>query len=181
MNIEEIVASLRQTESRSKRKLLDEAADAIEELASIVKRIPCEVDPRKEYVELDGIRLVCEEGQIVGWYRPGDGLANPVAPNMTNKKRLIDAEAFLEKMKRTRRYFDVVFDVEEMTTVDAVEVVRCRECKYWGDEDGKLQRSDGVLFARCKVHNYLLDGRHTGWCPTENDFCSYGERKEGAD
>lgn len=66
-------------------------------------------------------------------------------------------------------------------TVDAVEVVRCRECKYWGDEDGKLQRSDGVLFARCKVHNYLLDGRHTGWCPTENDFCSYGDRKEGAD
>ena len=64
-------------------------------------------------------------------------------------------------------------------TVDAVPVVRCRECKYWGDEDGKLQRSDGVLFARCKVHNYLLDGRHTGWCPTENDFCSYGE-KEGA-
>lgn len=76
MNIEEIVARLRQTESRSKRKLLDEAADAIEELAktSIFKRIPCEVEPRKEYVDLDGIRLVCEEGQIVGWYRPGDGL-----------------------------------------------------------------------------------------------------------
>ena len=62
-----------------------------------------------------------------------------------------------------------------------VDVVRCRECKYWGDEDGKLQDSDGVLFARCKIHNYLLDGRHTGWCPTENDFCSYGERKEGDD
>lgn len=61
---------------------------------------------------------------------------------------------------------------------DVVEVVRCRECKYWGDEAGELQRSDGVLFARCKVHNYLLDGRHTGWCPTENDFCSYGERKK---
>ena len=97
----------------------------------------------------------------------------------SNKMRLIDADAFLEKMKRTSRYFDVVFDVEEMPTVDAVEVLRCRECKYWGDEDGKLQGSDGVLFARCKVHNYLIDGRHTGWCPTENDFCSYGERKEG--
>ena len=69
--------------------------------------------------------------------------------------------------------------IEQAPTVDAVPVVRCRECKYWGDEDGKLQRSDGVLFARCKVHNYLIDGRHTGWCPTENDFCSYGE-KEGA-
>lgn len=70
--------------------------------------------------------------------------------------------------------------LRDALTVDAVPVVRCRECKYWGDEDGKLQRSDGVLFARCKIHNYLLDGRHTGWCPTENDFCSYGERKEGA-
>ena len=71
--------------------------------------------------------------------------------------------------------------VTNAQTVDAVEVVRCRECKYWGDEDGKLQGSDGALFARCKVHNYLIDGRHTGWCPEESDFCSYGERKEGAD
>ena len=71
--------------------------------------------------------------------------------------------------------------IKEAPAVDAVIPVRCRDCKYWGDEDGKLQRSDGVLFARCKVHNYLIDGRHTGWCPTENDFCSYGERKEGAD
>ena len=102
-----------------------------------------------------------------------------VREKMPSEKRLIDADAFLEKMKRTSRYFDVVFDVEEMPTVDAVEVLRCRDCKYWGDEAGKLQRSDGVLFARCKVHNYLIDGRHTGWCPTENDFCSYGERKDG--
>ena len=71
--------------------------------------------------------------------------------------------------------------IEKAPTIDAVPVVRCLECKYWGDESGKLQRSDGALFARCKVHNYLLDGRHTGWCPTENDFCSYGERMEGAD
>ena len=70
-------------------------------------------------------------------------------------------------------------DIKNAHTVDAVPVVRCRECKYWGDEEGKFQSSDGALLARCKVHNYLLDGRHTGWCPTENDFCSYGERKEG--
>ena len=75
----------------------------------------------------------------------------------------------------------VLEKIDEAPSIDAVEVVRCRECKYWGDEDGKLQDSDGVLFARCKVHNYLIDGRHTGWCPTENDFCSCGERKDGAD
>ena len=80
-----------------------------------------------------------------------------------------------------RAYEDAIQCVKAIPAADVVEVVRCRECKYWGDEDGKLQRSDGVLFARCKVHNYLLDGRHTGWCPTENDFFSYGERKEGAD
>ena len=74
----------------------------------------------------------------------------------------------------------IIEDLTKFPAADVVEVVRCRECKYWGDEAGELQRSDGVLFARCKVHNYLLDGRHTGWCPTENDFCSYGERKEGA-
>ena len=76
---------------------------------------------------------------------------------------------------------DLVDTFADIPAADVVEVVRCRECVHWGDESGKLPRSDGVLFARCKVHNYLLDGRHTGWCPTENDFCSYGERKEGAD
>ena len=76
---------------------------------------------------------------------------------------------------------DALHVIDSIPAADVVEVVRCRECKYWGDEDGKLQCSDGVLFARCKIHNYLLDGRHTGWCPTENDFCSYGERKEGDD
>ena len=34
--------------------------------------------------------------------------------------------------------------------LDAVPVLRCRDCKYWGDGDGKLQGSDGALFARCK-------------------------------
>ena len=68
--------------------------------------------------------------------------------------------------------------IDNAPTVDAVEIVRCRVCKHWGDEDGKLQDSDGIIFARCKLHNYLIDGRHTGWCPSENNFCSYGERKD---
>ena len=32
--------------------------------------------------------------------------------------KLIDADALLEKMKRTNRYFDVKFDIEEMQTID---------------------------------------------------------------
>lgn len=90
--------------------------------------------------------------------------------------RVVNGQSSLT-MTRSR----LIDSISKLPAADVVPVVRCRECKYWGDEDGKLQRSDGVLFARCKIHNYLLDGRHTGWCPTENDFCSYGERKEGAD
>ena len=76
---------------------------------------------------------------------------------------------------------DALHVIDSIPAADVAEVTRCRECKYWGDEAGKLQHSDGVLFARCKAHNYLIDGRHTGWCPMENDFCSYGEWKEGAE
>ena len=112
---------------------------------------------------------------------------------MSGEKRLIDANALAnriwneaERYKGTDGFVlvrrgEIGLLLDEAPVVDAVEVLRCRECKYWGDEAGELQRSDGVLFARCKVHNYLIDGRHTGWCPTENDFCSYGKRKEGAD
>lgn len=63
-------------------------------------------------------------------------------------------------------------------TVDAVPVVRCRDCKYWGDEAGVTVRADGVRFARCKVHNLCVSGKKIGWCPTEDDFCSQGERGE---
>ena len=102
--------------------------------------------------------------------------------------RLIDADRALEIVRDQRIAHPnayhltnyAILILREAPTVDAVPVVRCRDCKYWGDEDGKLQDSDGALCARCTVHNYLIDGRHTGWCPTENDFCSYGERKEGA-
>ena len=33
------------------------------------------VDERKYYVELDGINLIYEDGELVGWYRPaGDSI-----------------------------------------------------------------------------------------------------------
>ena len=73
-----------------------------------------------------------------------------VREKTASKKRLIDADAFLEKMKRTSRYFDVVFDVEDMPTVDAVEVVhgRWKEMHY---EGGIL---DGTNFDRCSICGY---------------------------
>lgn len=37
-------------------------------------------------------------------------------------KEFIDKGAFLEKMKRTPRYFDVKFDIEEMPTATEAEI-----------------------------------------------------------
>lgn len=95
-----------------------------------------------------------------------------VREKLLSEKRLIDADAFLEKMKRTSRYFDVIFDVEEMPTVDAVEVVRCRECKYhyWEQEP-----CHGKSVHYCKLPHMR------GVELFKEFFCYYGERKEGAD
>lgn len=62
---------------------------------------------------------------------------------------------------------------------DAVSIIRCKDCKHWSDNDGIHTDADGVRFARCRIHNYeTLNGLHEGWCPTENCYCSLGERKE---
>ena len=56
-------------------------------------------------------------------------------------------------------------EIEAAQTVDAVPVVRCWECKRWelhcNGKVGICQKRKGVARA--------------------NDFCSYGERKEGAE
>lgn len=52
--------------------------------------------------------------------------------------------------------------VDEQPTVDAVEVVRCKDCKsYYTDECGVMcLKSKGLMNI------------------SEDDFCSYGERKD---
>ena len=81
--------------------------------------------------------------------------------------RLIDVDAFLEKMKRTSRYFDVKFDIEEMPTIDAVTVVRCKDC---------IRRYDTDEGPMC----FLIEGKYYEYT-NENGFCDRGERKEGAE
>ena len=53
--------------------------------------------------------------------------------------------------------------------IDAVPVVRCRECKHYGTAD-----FDGNILCGCTLHSAMVD-------ITPDSFCSYGERKEGAE
>lgn len=96
---------------------------------------------------------------------------------MASEKRLIDANALKESvMKEIRHYWnegeggyylaeDVIPDIDLAPTVDAVEVVRCKDCKY---------RCNG----KDCYHPLLLSW---SWGAIRNvkddDFCSYGERK----
>ena len=88
--------------------------------------------------------------------------------------RLIDADKLLEIYKKwipqllskedegDRRGVETcIMVLEDMQTVDAVPVVRCRECKYHNKPTCPMRLS----------FNWTKD----------DDFCSYGERKEGAD
>ena len=96
------------------------------------------------------------------------------------EKRLIDANTLKAKAFADPDSGEAMVylqDIDESPTVDAVKVVRCKDCEYWGDEAGVAVRTDGVRFARCKVHNLCVRGKNIGWCPTEDDFCSQGERR----
>ena len=82
--------------------------------------------------------------------------------------RLIDADALMYEANSDGAYGYVdAKQIYDAPTIDAVEVVvRCRECKH------------------CDPENYHCDHPMGTAAPLRrkpDDFCSYGERKEGAD
>ena len=63
-------------------------------------------------------------------------------------------------------YRDIKKSMEATKTVDAVPVVRCKECKYsYADLDGL-----------CCTYGVCLDS-----IVPEDFYCSYGERREGGE
>ena len=58
--------------------------------------------------------------------------------------------------------------------LDAVPVVRCRDCQHWKPTGSKAGNSFSDM-------EYIGGCEFTKYCRRESDFCSYGERKEGAD
>lgn len=97
-----------------------------------------------------------------------------------SKMRLIDADAFRHRMYHEvfekdsidqrwdsgcwmrYRLFDKV--LEEQPTVDAVEVIKCKDCKY-----GKYDIADRGMY--CSRNCVVLD-------TYESDYCSYAERRK---
>ena len=63
---------------------------------------------------------------------------------------------------------------QQRPTIDAVPVVRCRECVHWKPTGSKAGNSFSDM-------EYIGGCEFTKYCRRESDFCSYGERKGGAD
>ena len=55
--------------------------------------------------------------------------------------------------------------MEKVPTIDAVPVVRCKDCRYWQDNNG------GYPHEECRW------GKDE--TPDPDDFCSYGEKRCG--
>jgi len=86
--------------------------------------------------------------------------------------RLIDADALPvvhAYVDDDGMYRDIVYneDLNAAPTVDAVAVVRCRECVNRNTCDCPL--------------TYAVQWGIGNEEPSDDDFCSYGERKEAAD
>ena len=90
--------------------------------------------------------------------------------------RPIDADALLEKLndinvtlvsalieeQRTVAFYvhcKVVEEIEKMPTIDAVDVVRCKDCRYWHDYG-------------CGLNSYLVP---------EDGYCNEGVKRDADD
>lgn len=103
-----------------------------------------------------------------------------VREKSSNEKRLIDADVVVENIEE---WLDSVGTalignglsytgelmgcIEDAPTVEAIPVVRCWECKYRFKNNGHSKDGCPIIDA-----NIWMD---------DDDFCSHGERKEGAD
>ena len=88
--------------------------------------------------------------------------------------RMIDADALSESIKRgagtdLQKFFADVC-VATAPTIDAVLVVRCKDCERWDDDPDSYGRDDGPKGKCMKSFETMC----------ADDFCSHGERKNEA-
>ena len=84
--------------------------------------------------------------------------------------RLIDADALLEREVYYDRLECLVlrYEIEREPTIDAVPVVRCKDCIF----KSSWYKHDSLGFDICRASGMFI--------VEDIDFCSYGERRKDA-
>lgn len=80
--------------------------------------------------------------------------------------RLIDADA-VKRILAGSRFKYIRNFLNKQPTIDAVPVVRCKDCKRFVENKEAL-----VTYCKRELKNLYVK---------PDDFCSYGERKDGAE
>ena len=65
--------------------------------------------------------------------------------------------------------------IEDAPTVDAVVVTRCKDCKYYRNHP------NGLCYLHTEPKETERGYSGDAVCVEPDDFCSYGERKDGGD
>lgn len=94
---------------------------------------------------------------------------------MATEKRLIDANALISQFDDCNfKGFVLKRLIELQPTVDAVEVVRCKDCQHWKNSWSSPEIKEAYGYCHLEDADNVIVGR---W---ETDFCSYGERRTEA-
>ena len=78
--------------------------------------------------------------------------------------RLVDLDAVIDRLEVEVGYEGMREDLYSLPVVDAVPVVRCKDCDAWKRNVGIVDSPNG----HCFEHDIDTNGQ---------DFCSYGEKK----
>lgn len=93
------------------------------------------------------------------------------------KKLVLEGETHLDNL--AEGFAEAIHVIRAMQAIDAVPVVYCKDCKYADTERRNATEKryyKGILF--CRNANMCGDEPLAMW---PDDFCSYGEKKEGTD
>lgn len=112
--------------------------------------------------------------------------------------RLSDPPIDKAELETIKEFHSIMHKIEQMPTADVVEVVRCKDCIYFQPDFvltnsgerrpytkeekeshfGLVNISKGInCGSRCERYSYWEENCIPVWF-NENDFCSYGKRKE---
>lgn len=121
---------------------------------------------------------------------------------MATKKRLIDANELVDAIEDIDWYhvnkrgklvdganpanntpiykaFDIYNAINNAPTVDAVEVVRCKDCMWARSKDHREPTdTPRELICQCPKHHYIPAPWGARLAVNSDDFCAYGERKD---
>lgn len=69
--------------------------------------------------------------------------------------------------------------IDRQPTVDAVEVIRCRNCRWARQANGgEPEETRGLIVCQCSKHAYVPAVPGVRKIVDSDDYCSCGERKE---